>query len=351
MFKIKVLKREDIEKILQIKDIISVLEEVYCSKAKKEAEAFPMIFHEFEPGVADMDIKAGYLKKQNIYGFKQVSFFSENSKKGLPILNGSMMIFEGNTGRPLGLLDASFITSIRTAAAGAIGIKHLAKVDSKNLLIVGTGNQAIFQLAASLSILDNIENVFVYNPLSPEAALDFVYKIKDILMNEFLTKINKNSLEYNEVKNRYDVNFKVVDDIEKITKEADIIITVTPSKHPMIQKEWISPGTHINCIGADMEGKQEIDENIFGIAKVFVDDINQSITSGETETAIKKGVISKLDIVGEIGDLLVGNIKGRITDYEITIFDTSGLAIQDLITANLALVLADEKGIGSKTEI
>lgn len=351
MFDIKVLKREDIENILNIEDVIGVLEEAYCSKSKKEAEVFPMIFHEFEPGIADMDIKAGYLKSHNIYGFKQVSFFKENTKKGLPILNASMMIFEGDTGRPLGLLDASYITSIRTGSAGAIGIKYLARKDSQNLLVVGSGNQTIFQLAASLSVLDNIENVYVYNPVFPDEAVKFVETIKNTLENDFLSKLEVNSPEYNEIKKRYDVNFEVVGNIEETTKEADIIITTTPSKKPMIKVEWITPGTHINCIGSDMEGKQEIDENIFGIARVFVDDINQSITAGETETAIKKGVITKEDIVGEIGDLLVGNIKGRISDDDITIFDTSGLAIQDLITANLALVLANDKGLGSKTEI
>lgn len=351
MYKIKVLKREDVENVLNVEDVIKAVEEAYRYKARNEAEVFPMIFHEFEPGVADMDIKAGYLKGANIYGFKQVSLFSENTKKGLPALNGSMMIFEGDTGIPLGLLDASFITSIRTGAAGAIGIKHLARKDSKNLVIAGSGNQALFQLAASLSVLENIEKVSVYNPLFPDEAAKFVDTIKDKLMNEFLVKFDKNSPCYNKIQKRYDVNFEVVDNIEETVKEADIIITATPSKKPMIKKEWITPGTHINCVGSDMKGKQEIDEKIFGIAKVFVDDINQSIAVGETETAIKEGVISKEDIVGEIGDLIIGNIKGRLSDDEITLFDTSGLAIQDLITAKCALSLAEEKGLGTEVEI
>ncbi len=351
MFKIKVLRREEIENILDVRNVIQGVEEAYISKARNEAEVFPMIFHEFESGNGDMDIKAGYLKGANLYGFKQVSWFGENPEKGLPALLGSMMIFEGNTGRPLGLLDASYITSIRTGAAGAIGIKYLARKNSKNLLMIGTGNQALFQLAASLSVLSEIKTVSVFNPRSPERAEKFVETIKDTLNRDFLKKFKENSEDYREIKRRYAVDFQTVNNIEKAAKEADIIITATPSKEPMIKKDWIKVGTHINCIGSDMEGKQEIDEEIFGLARVFVDDLNQSIRVGETETAIKREVIHKEDIIGEIGDLIEGKINGRLTDEDVTIFDTSGLAIQDLITAKYALDNAEKKGLGAEVEV
>ncbi len=351
MFKIKVLRREDIENVLNVSHVIEAVEEAYQSKARNEADVFPMIFHEFESGKADMDIKAGHLKGANLYGFKQVSWFGENPEKGLPALLGSMMIFEGNTGRPLGLMDASYITSIRTGAAGAVGIKHLARKDSKNLLMIGTGNQAIFQLAASLSVVKEITTVSIYNPRSPEKAEKFAGTIKDTLNKEFLSKFDATTEEYEKIRNQYDVDFKAVSDIEKATKEADIIITATPSKEAMIQKPWIKPGAHISCIGSDMEGKQEIDEKIFAMARVFVDDLEQSIRVGETETAIKKEVIHKGDIIGEIGNLIEGKIQGRLADNDVTIFDTSGLAIQDLITAKLALELAEKKGLGGEAEI
>ena len=351
MFTIKVLRREDIENILDVKSVIQAVEEAYVSKARNEADVFPMIFHEFDSGNADMDIKAGHLKGANLYGFKQVSWFGDNPEKGLPALLGSMMIFEGDTGRPLGLLDASYITSIRTGAAGAIGIKYLARKDSKNLLMIGTGNQAVFQLAAGLSILDQIQTVSVYNPRSPEKTEKFVQTIRKTLADDFLTKFDENSQGYQQIKKRYDVDFQGVKDIKEAARKADIIITATPSKEPMIQQQWIKAGTHINCIGSDMEGKQEIDEGIFGTARVFVDDLAQALRVGETETAIKKGVLQKEDIIGEIGNLIDGNIKGRLTAEDITIFDTSGLAIQDLITAKYALDMAKERGLGAEAEI
>jgi len=237
MFKIKVLSRENVEQVLNVKEVINGVEEAYRSKARNEAEIFPMIFHEFEPESSDMDIKGGHLKKGNLYGFKQVSWFSKNPNKGLPALLGSMMIFEGDTGKPLGLLDASYITSIRTGAAGAIGIKNLARKNSKTLLMIGTGNQAVFQLAASLSVLEHIERVLIHHPRSSEKAEKFADTIKNTLSKEFLRKFGEHSDDYREIKKRYDVDFKKVDNIKNATKEADIIITATPSKKSMILKE------------------------------------------------------------------------------------------------------------------
>lgn len=351
MFKVKVLKADDIKKILSIGDVIKAVEEAYVAKAQKKAHVFSTIFHEFKSGKADMDIKSGHLINSNIYGFKQVSWFKENLEKGLPPLIGLIMIFDSDTGRPIGLLDASYITSLRTGAAGGIGIKNLARKNSKTILIIGSGNQAKYQIATSLFLLNNIEKVYVYNPLFPNEATRLVETIKDFLINDFLPRPCNVEADYNYFEKVRNVKFEVIKNIEEATRNADIIITATPSKEPMIKKDWISLGTHINCIGSDMEGKQEIDENIFGIARVFVDDINQAITVGETETAIKNRIITKENLIGEIGEVLEGSKKGRLTDDDITLFDTSGLAIQDLITAKYALDIAEKKGFSIEVEV
>ena len=142
-----------------------------------------------------------------------------------------------------------------------------------------------------------------------------------------------------------------MENIEKVVGVSDIIVSATPSRKPMIMKEWVKPGTHFSCVGSDMEGKQEIDENIFGVARVFVDDMNQAVAVGETETPIKKGVIEERDIVGEMGALILGNIEGRTSDDDITIYDTTGIALQDLLTAKKVLELAEEKGLGEVIDI
>ncbi|MCT4607488.1 MAG: ornithine cyclodeaminase family protein [Marinisporobacter sp.] len=348
MFKVKVLNQEVIKETLGMKEVIEAVEKVYTLKAEEKADVWPMIFHEFEPGVADMDIKSGYLKDADIYGLKLVSWYGENNKKELPPLIGTTLVFDMKTGVPIGLLSAEHITGMRTGAAGAIGAKYLANEESESFLMVGTGHQAPFQIAAMLMVMNHIKKVRLYDPVDFEKAKKLEENIKDLLEEKFLSYYKENEETYISLKKKFDVSFEAVENLEDAVKKSEIITTATPSKKPMIMKEWVSKGTHISCVGADMSGKQEIDENIFSSAKVFVDDINQAKHVGETEIAIKKGVIQEGDILGEIGELILGNIKGRNAKEDITVYDTTGIALQDLMVSKLALDLAKEKGIGEE---
>lgn len=349
MFKMIALSHEDTEKLLDMESIIEKVEQAYSLKHKKEAALWPMIFHEFEEGVADMDIKSGHLMGANIFGLKLVSWFGENSNKNLPQLVGTVMVFDSLTGAPKAILSAEHITCMRTGAAGAVGAKYLARKDSKKLMIVGTGNQAAYQIAATLMVMPSIEHVYLYNPISLEEAENFRKNIQKRLQDEFLNYSDEGKIT--QYRKKFNVEFEVVKDIEKATGDSDIIITVTPSRKPMIMKEWVKPGTHFSCVGADMSGKQEIDENIFSISRVFTDDITQSINVGEAEIAVKKGVISSENIISEIGAVIVGDTKGRLLDKDITIYDSTGIALQDLITADYALNKAKEMGIGTEFDI
>ena len=146
-------------------------------------------------------------------------------------------------------------------------------------------------------------------------------------------------------------SFEAVEDITKATAESDIIITVTPSREPIIKKEWVKPGTHFSCIGSDMSGKEEIDPEIFAGAKVFVDDIKQCVEVGEIEIPIKKGILKEEDITGIIGDVITGKASGRDSDDQITVFDATGTALLDLLTGMLALKEADKAGLGQAIEL
>lgn len=347
MFNMLALSHEDTEKLLDMETVIEKVEQAYCLKHKKEAALWPMIFHEFEEGVADMDIKSGHLMGANIFGLKLVSWFGANAEKNLPQLTGTVMVFDGSTGAPKAILSAEHVTCMRTGAAGAVGAKYLARRDSKTLLMVGTGNQAAYQIAATLMVMPSLEKVYLWNPINKEEAQTFKSKIVDRLKNEFLNHYT-NPEKVAELTKKFNVEFEVVENIEKATAESDIIITVTPSKQAMIMKEWVRPGTHFSCVGADMEGKQEIDESLFAIGRVFADDITQSTNVGEAETAIKKGIIKAEDIISEIGAVITGEVKGRLTEEDITIYDSTGIALQDLITADYAIKRAEELGIGSK---
>ncbi|MEL7647723.1 MAG: ornithine cyclodeaminase family protein [Sedimentibacter sp.] len=339
MFDIKVLSKADTEKLLKMNDVINVVENVYRSKSENKTCVFPLIFHEFEPGVADMDIKSGWLKESNIFGLKLVSWFGENVKKDLPALIGAIMVMDSTTGVPIGILDGAHITGMRTGAAGALGAKYLARPDSKTLLIVGAGHVSTFQMAATLLLFPDLKTVMIYDPMNFNTAITKAETIKDTLKNNFDIKVDEK------------VKFTAVSDIKDATGISDIIITVTPSRKPIIMKEWVKPGTHFSCIGADMSGKEEIDPEIFRDARVFGDDITQCINVGETEIPVALGIISKEHIAGEIGDIISGKTTGRENNDQITIFDATGIALLDLATAKLALDEAKRNSMGSTVDL
>jgi len=344
MFNVRIMNQAVVETVLDMQQVITAVEQVYILKTQGKAATFPLVFHEFESGMADMDIKSGYL--DDIFGLKLVSWFGNNTAKGLMPLIGTSMVFDIKTGQPLGILNAEHITGMRTGAAGAIGAKYLARKEAETLLLVGTGHQSTFQIAASLIALDNIKKVRIHSPINPANAERLCNSIKQTLTEKFLAKYIKQPEVFEKIRRKFDAEFEVAADLKTAVGLSDVIITATPSRKPLILREWVKPGTHFSCVGADMEGKQEIDGNIFKIAKVYVDDVKQAIEVGETEMPIKQGTISPADIRGEIGDVILGKISGRLSDDEITVYDTTGIALQDLMVAKIALDIARNQNLG-----
>ncbi|MBQ1690842.1 MAG: ornithine cyclodeaminase family protein, partial [Firmicutes bacterium] len=189
---------------------------------------------------------------------------------------------------------------------------------------LGAGQQALFQLAASITLMPNIKKIWVADPVNQPNAEQFAANCPGRLKNELGVDADH-------------VEFKAVTDLAAAVGEADIIITVTPSRSPLIMKEWVKPGTHFSCIGSDMEGKEEIDPEIFRGARVFGDDLAQCKAVGEMEIPLKKGTIKEEELGGEIGQVLAGETEGRTAPDQITIFDATGLSALDLITAKIAL--------------
>ncbi|MBF4691880.1 ornithine cyclodeaminase family protein [Fusibacter ferrireducens] len=337
MVEIKVLSKEAVSKILKMDQVIHVVESVYKAKSEGLTDVWPTVFYDFETNKADLDIKSGYLKNKQIFGHKTVTWFGANVEKNLPTLFGLIAVYSAETGIPIGITDAFYITSMRTGAAGALGALYLARNHSENLLIVGAGNQSIFQIAAMLTVLPHLKKIQV-------TALDIAESEK------FVSSIQKR-LQYEFDICSKDVIFKATDQLESAVKESDIIITVTPSRTPIIKKEWIQKGTHISCIGADMKGKQEIDSDIMASAIIFVDDKMHCLEVGEIEIPLKQGIITESNIVGELGDLILNKVIGRTSDDQITIFDATGMALLDIATAELALQLSEVNHVGLKSKL
>lgn len=336
--KIKVLSRADLINILEMPKVIEGVESVYKAKAQGDVVAWPLVEHRFSTG-ALMDIRSGgAFGEVGIHGAKLLNNFPENASKGLPVFTGVLMAFDSETGLPMGVMDASYITSMRTGAAAAIGAAALARPDSESLLLVGAGLQSIYLLGATLIKMPGIKKVRVIDTFAPENAERYVTAIQDRLKNEL-------SIDASEV------IFEAAHDMKEAVGESDVILTITRSTSPLIMKDWLKPGTHLSCIGADMLGKEEIDPEIFRTAKCFADDAKQCCTVGEMEIPAKMGIISPETVTGEIGEVLAGMKQGRVNAEDITVFDATGLAALDLVTAKTAVRSAEEKGLGTTVEI
>jgi ornithine cyclodeaminase/alanine dehydrogenase len=340
MAQIRVLSAEDVAGVLTITDAIDAVEGAYRQKAEGSGIAWPMVYEAFEPGIADMDIRSGELRDSGLFGLKLTAWFSKNPNRGLPEIFGTTLLCDDTTGMPLALLNASAITGLRTGAAGALGIKYLAREGARSLLVAGAGNQATFQVAAALAAVGTIDHVEVWDPRKSEAPSARV----SIMAGEVADILKAAGIER-------DYELFAVADGAAAAGRADAIVTVTPATTPIIKSDWVRPGTHISCVGADMEGKQELESSLVARAALYVDDRAQSVASGELEVPVKQGAISPEDIVAELGEVIAGKAPGRTSDDQVTVFDTSGIAVQDLAASRMAYERAVERGLGTVAEL
>ena len=334
MSEIRILSAKDVASCLSMAEVIEAVKSTHVQKATGKAEAWPMVYHAFEPGVADMDIKSGVLGEAGVFGHKTVAWFSENEKRGLPDLHGIINVLSAETGEPLGVVDGANITGLRTGAAGALGAKALARSDSDSVLMVGAGHQALFQIAATLLLFDGIKVVRVANPHNPDRARDLAQRLPDKLSEQFGIL-------------RPEVRFEAVTDLAAAVGESDIIITATMATAPLIEVAWVRPGTHFSCMGADMPGKQEIDPGIIAAARLFTDDTANGAGNGEIELGLAAGVFDLDHVVGELGDVLAGKVEGRTSSEDITVFDSAGTALLDIACAKMALDVAAKHDLGT----
>lgn len=334
---LRVLSCKDVAACLDLREVIDTVASVYRQKADGEAQSWPMVYHAFEPGVADMDIKSGVLGKDEVFGHKTVAWFSQNPQRGLPDLYGIIVVLSALAGEPLGVVDGASITGLRTGAAGALGAKALAKPGTRELLMVGAGHQAPYQIAATLMLLDSIEVVRVANPHNKERAADLVKRLPELLRDQFgLTNQN--------------VRFEVAFDMAEAVGSADVVITATMATTPLIEDAWVKPGTHFSCMGADMPGKQEIDPAIITRARLFTDDTANCLANGEIELGVSEGCFGPDHVVGELGAVLTGSVEGRLSPNDLTVFDSAGTALLDIACAKIALERAAERGLGTIAE-
>lgn len=335
MTEITILNGQEIETLLTLPMAIRAVERAYLEKSRGTAAIWPMVFHEFTPGEADLDIKSGDIVGTGCFGLKVVSWFGSNPEKQLPALYGTSLLFDLNTGVPKALLNAGPITHFRTGAAGAVGAKYLARPDSRTLLMAGTGALAPYLVAAALCLMPQLEQVWLVNPHHPaqaEAVCAAICAKVDALLAA--CGCGRTAAIHAE------------ENLERAVRHSDIILTATPAQEPFIQADWLRPGTHISCIGADMPGKQELESAVFHRAAAFCDDTVQCLSAGECEIPVRDGILKAT--TGEIGDVIAGTVQGRTDAQQITVFDSTGIALQDIACAAALLDAAQTRGMGRK---
>ena len=327
MVEILMLSRKDTEQIVNMKDAIKAVETGY--RAFGEGRAInPFAISFVVPKYnGEIDVKPAYIQDIECSGVKFAGGYWDNPVKyDLPSVISVIVLADGKNGVPLSIMDGTLVGSYRTGAAGGVGAKYLARKNSENAAIIGTGNQGRMQLKALLEVL----------PIQKVKAWD-----KDN---------HRAKLYASEMSKEHSIEVTSVESAEKAVSNADVVVTATPATGPLVYSSWIRPGTHINAIGADMPGKQELDPMVFKSAKAVVDYKPQCIEIGEIQHAIKSGIIKESDIYAEIGEIVAGKKKGRENDEEITVFDSTGLGIQDVSTAYSVYQVAKERNIGKMVE-
>ena len=322
MAEIVVLNDHDVEKLVSFDENLRMIEQAFGDYNMGKSHVFPVVREEIAKHRGIFGIKSGYVEEQETLGFKAGGFWANNKEQGLTNHQSVMVLFNPVTGQPSALVAANFVTKIRTAAIGAIGCKYLARPESTVLAIIGAGRQGRNQLEAALKVLPNIKEIFLY---------DVVAAAAEALARDIA---------------HYPQKIVVAACAKQACVGADVIVTAASSFKAIVMNEWIKPGTHINAIGTDTRGKQELDPEILARAKVVVDNIGQCIYLGECQHAIDAGIITRESIWAELGELVNKTKPGRLTAEEITVFDTTGVAIQDLATAGYALEEAVKKGVG-----
>ena len=305
-------------------DAFDAVEAVFGAMARGDAYNFPVIREAIGYADALYGFKSGFDRAGKALGVKSGGFWPGNMNKGLTNHQSTIFLFNPDTGQLQALVAGNYLTAVRTAASSSVSIAHLARKDAKVLGMVGAGHQSAFQLRAAAEQRD-FEKVVAWNPHP-----------------EMLPRLGAVAQELG-------LDFQAVTQ-EELGQEADVIITITSAFEPLMMAKWIKPGTHIACMGTDTKGKMEIDKTLFSHATVFADEVAQSITIGEAQHAITDGLIDQSDIT-PIGDVINGKHAGRTSAQDITIFDGTGVGLQDLAVASVAMKVAVEKGLAVRANL
>ncbi|KND59919.1 Ornithine cyclodeaminase [Candidatus Burkholderia verschuerenii] len=302
-----------VEQLLVPDDVIAAVREAFKLHGRQAGRVFPVVREKLTTGGV-FGIKSGDVSSQNLLGFKAAGFWPSNRSIGGEAHQATVLLFDPATGRPLCVIDGNAITTARTAAAGALGLSLLARQDTAVATVFGTGIQAKAQLGLALRTLPLLKNVY-YVSLDREPQADF----ESLFAGQCILRCATNA--------------------DEAVAQSDLIITATTGGGPLFDEAALRDGTHLNCVGADTRGKRELAAGVLDRARIVVDDLEQARELGELQWAPHAPAI-------EMGDLVTGRSRWRREPADISVFDMTGLALQDLTVARLIHHRATELGLG-----
>jgi alanine dehydrogenase len=309
-----ILTQADVASVVTMDAAVSAIEQAFAVHGRGEALMPPKVYLSLPKHEGDFRAMPSYM--DGAAGVKWVNAHPNNpSRHKLPTVMALYLLSDPETAKPLAVMDGTLLTAIRTGAAAAVASKHLARKAPKTIGFIGAGVQARWLFQAHRVVYGDSFEV-ISADLDRTAADRFAHEVSG----------RRGTIEE--------------------ASRCDVVCTATPSRTPVVRRTWVAKGAHVNAMGADAPGKQELEASILLDAKVVIDDAHQATESGEINVALHDGTMKRDHIYGTLGEIVAGKKAGRGSDDEITVFDSTGLAIQDLALARVIYAAAKARGLG-----
>jgi ornithine cyclodeaminase/alanine dehydrogenase len=309
----RIFTHEDVRALLDTERAVAAVEQAFRAHGEARALMPPKLYLDLEdvPG----DFRAMPARAGDDAGLKWVNAHPHNpARHGIPSVLGVYILSDPQTALPLAVMDATVLTALRTGAAAAVATRHLARAGARTLGVIGAGAQCAPMVDAIRVVRDDLELVVADRDDERARAAAAALGGRAGTVEE--------------------------------AAGCDVVCTATPTRTPIVRRAWLRPGAHVNAMGADGPGKQQLDDDVVGDARVFLDDREQGLHSGEVNVPLHAGRFSPDDVAATLGEVVAGRATGRADDDELTLFDSTGLAVQDLFCARAVYAAGVEGGVG-----
>ena len=306
------LNRADVIGLISMKQAIELAESVFIEHARDRISMPQRAVMAIDRRYGLCAFMPAYIPRSEALGFKSVTAFKENTVRyHLPTIFGMVSLLDDKTGEPLAIMDGGYLTGVRTGAASAIATKCLARQNAQILGVLGSGEQALFQIWAVCEVRP-IKEVKVYSPNLHAKKEAFLERVQSLVSSDI----------------------QMTNTAESAVAHSDVVVLATNAESPVIDADWLSPGTHINAVGSHSPGARELDTKTACCARIICDSVEACLAeAGDLIIPVAEGALNDQDIQTSLGEVICGLKKGRINDEELTVFKSVGLAFQDVSAA------------------